>query len=447
MSAGIGMRTSSMKRLKLSILIFYMALFAFLALYDERPDPELAALMAQPRPEVIEPGNAWIAFLGLTAPEGASPYADGEQRIRKLQTAIQEGKSDRDIIALSIDTPDTKKAELVLKGTMPPFSGKQGAGILAYATAHPEEAATLCRNNGELLRRYEQLRTYPRFTEPFEYGFIVPIPQFSSTRSGQRLKFLKLALQSRQGDLAGALSVVREDAEFWRFISRNSSMLISKLISIAALNNNQMFAAELAVSRQLTGYELDIVRGILRPYGPGEASFADNFRGEMRYSQNFFRSSLKNISPWYLENIVFKRNATGNRMYAKLRDYIRLSELSPRQYAAEITRKKSEKSSTPRIGIPFLYNSAGEILAAIELPQYSAYNEKGHNLEGHRRLAMLKVLVHAENIPPVQMQQFLAAKAKELGNPYTGAAMTWDSKKRSISFKSLTGEKPIEMYL
>ena len=32
---------------------------------DEKPSPELARDMAQPRPEIIEPGNAWIAFLGF----------------------------------------------------------------------------------------------------------------------------------------------------------------------------------------------------------------------------------------------------------------------------------------------------------------------------------------------------------------------------------------------
>ena len=355
------MRTFTMKRLKISILFFYLALFAFLALYDERLDPGLTTLMAQPRPSVIEPGNAWIAFLGLSAPEGDSPYSSGEVRMKKIQAAIQAGKPDREIIALSSDTPDTKKAEVTLKGIMPSFYGKQDAGILAYATLHSEEATTLCSNNAELLRRYEQLRTFPRFTEPLEYGFITPIPQFSSTRSGQRIKFLKLSLQVRQGGIAGALAAVREDAEFWRFISRKSSTLISKLISIAALKTNQMFASELAASRQLTAHELTIVQDILRPYGPGEASFAGAFRGEMRFIQNELRSDLNKLTPWNLQHIVFKRNATGNRMYVCLCDYIRMSELSPRQYVKEIKQKKNTKTSVPRIGIRSLYNATGEI--------------------------------------------------------------------------------------
>jgi len=33
------------------------------------------------------------------------------------------------------------------------------------------------------------------------------------------------------------------------------------------------------------------------------------------------------------------------------------------------------------------------------------------------------------------------------GNPYTGAAMIWDSKKSSIAFSCLTGEKPIEIFM
>lgn len=441
------MTTPSIKRIKISVIFFYLVLFVALALYDERPGPELAREMARPRPEVVEPGNAWIALLGLSAPKGVSPYANGEERMKKLQAAIQAGKPHRDIIALSIDTPDTKKAELTLQGTMPPFYGKKDAGILAYASSHPEEAASLCRNNDEILRRYEQLRTFPRFTESLEYGFTAPIPQFSSTRSGQKIKFLKLALQARQGDVAGALLAVREDAEFWRFISRNSVTLIAKLICMASLNTNQMFAAELATSRHLTAHELAIVQDILKPFGPAEISFADNFRGEVRFSQNLLRSDVIKLAPWSLGQFVFKRNATSNRMYTNLSDFIRMSELSSRQYAEEIRQKKNTKTNAPRIGLPFLYNPAGEILAQIAVPNYSNFIEKGHNLEGRRRLALLKVLAHAENITPERMQPFLDAQAKDLGNPYTGAAMRWDAKKGSITFSTLTGDGPIEMHL
>ena len=57
----------TMIRLKYSIIFFYLALFVFLALFDERLDPELAQGLAKPHPEVIDPDNAWMAMLGIDA--------------------------------------------------------------------------------------------------------------------------------------------------------------------------------------------------------------------------------------------------------------------------------------------------------------------------------------------------------------------------------------------
>jgi hypothetical protein len=72
--------------------------------------------------------------------------------------------------------------------------------------------------------------------------------------------------------------------------------------------------------------------------------------------------------------------------------------------------------------------------------------EKGHNLEGLRRLALLKVMSFAERIPPDRMQQFLEAHTAELGNPYTGRAMTWNPKAGSISFQDVSGKKTVEIF-
>lgn len=434
-----------MKRLKFSIIIFYVLLFAGLALYDERPDPELAREMARPLPEVIEQGNAWIAFLGLTAQEGVSPYTYGEKKMRDLKASIQAGKNEREVFASS----GNKDSELSFQGKLPSFYSRKDDGILAYAMAHPDEVSSLYSNNAELLRRYDNLRTYPRYTEPLELGFYAPIPSFSPLRNMQRVKFLILATKAKQGDLTGALEEVRKDAEFWRFIARNSNILISKLISISAITTDLRFAAELGASRQLNKHEMAIIQDILKPFDNGDISLVETFRGEARYSRNGMElSTWKKIKSFDPEKLLFKHNATNNRMYAYVKENIRLAELAPRHYADELKQRELNKTGFPKIGVPFLYNSIGEILAEIAVPQYSNYIEKGHNIEGLRRLSQLKVLLRQENVSPEQTQQFLNVHSKTLGTPYTNAPMTWDAQKGSLSFRSLSGEKPIvEMFL
>jgi hypothetical protein len=195
---------------------------------------------------------------------------------------------------------------------------------------------------------------------------------------------------------------------------------------------------------------MQMVQEILRPFAVDEASLAGTLRGEARYGQRGMELSYRQeLKSWNPENLLLKTNATRNRMYSDYQAFIRLAELPPRMFALVAKRQVAEKTSIRRIGIPFLYNPAGEFLASIgqSAPGIQNYIEKGHNMEGLRRLACLKVLIHKEKVPPDRMQQFLATHVQDLGNPYTGGAMTWDGKKKSISFKDLSGEKSVDIYL
>jgi hypothetical protein len=62
-------------------------------------------------------------------------------------------------------------------------------------------------------------------------------------------------------------------------------------------------------------------------------------------------------------------------------------------------------------------------------------------------LALLKVLAHAEGLPPQRMQAFFDAHAVELGDPYTSKPMIWDAKIRRIYFPKLSDEGRVELYL
>jgi hypothetical protein len=434
----------NLNKAKIAIILFYLALFAGLALYDEKPDPELAREMARPLPEVLEPGNAWVAFLGFGAPEGVSLCASGEKTLRKLNDAISAGKSFAECYPAIADST----SRLSFRGTIPSLPVKKDSGMLPYATAHKDEIAVLIRDNRELLRRYETLRTFPRYAEYIDQGFYAPIPSFAPLRSAQRLKLLQLAVAANRGDLAPALAGLREDMDFWRFVSRSSATLISKLIAIACLQNDLRFAAELGASRRLNAGELSAVQEILRPFEEGEATLTGALRGEARYMQRgMVLTSWQKTKKWQPENLFFKRNATTNRMYADCQEIIRLAALTPQKFAVETKRRDTETARSHRIGPPFLYNSVGEILAIIGMPASSGYIEKGHNLEGLRRLACLKVLACRGSIPRERLQQFLDAHARDLGNPYTGGPMTWDSKTGAISFKPLSGENVVEIFL
>ncbi|MEJ2201990.1 MAG: hypothetical protein P8X63_13400, partial [Desulfuromonadaceae bacterium] len=115
-----------MKCLRYSILVFYTALFVFLALYDERLDPELARELARPRPRVIEPGNAWLTMLGFDAPAGTPPFESGAEQMRDLAKALADGKTHNEIIFAA-----TGESELSFKGERPSFGDRENSGAMA----------------------------------------------------------------------------------------------------------------------------------------------------------------------------------------------------------------------------------------------------------------------------------------------------------------------------
>lgn len=439
------MSPTTMKWTKRAVICFYVLVIAGLALYDEEPAPELARQMAKPLPEIVEPGNAWVVFSGFNAPHGMSPYFRGEEKMKKLLG----GKTGRDSLPLDND----EKTGLQFKGKIPSFSGSKDNGMLAFAEKHRDEVVTLSRDNEELLERYERLMQFTRYNEPVAYGFFAPVPSYLPIKQACVTNLLQLACKACQGDTESAMERVRKDAEFWRLISRSSNTLISKCVAIAILRFHLRLAADLGGSGRLSDKDLAIVGDVLRPFDKGEMSFVGSLRGEMRYGLQSLRLVRSEAKWWDMIAHLCKPNATENRFYEDWQrsGSLQLAEMTSPQFALEQKKKGvGDLEGTRRIGIPFLYNPLGEIMAfrnAGNFPYYSAYVTIGHDMEGFRRLSCLKVLSRTEHIPREGMQKFLESHKTELGNPYTGDPMIWNPEKSSISFATFDGQRAVEIFL
>jgi len=205
------------------------------------------------------------------------------------------------------------------------------------------------------------------------------------------------------------------------------------------------FGAELGSYHSLSAKELEIMHDILRPFDSGETAVTKVMMNEFRHLKKVMALS-DSQKTWELSDIFWKRNATANRMYTAFKDVVRLGELTPQKFAIEM--KKHSDDDRRRIGIPFLYNPAGEMLAVIAKDaSWSDIVGKEHDLEGLRRLAWLKVLIHRENVPRTDIQQFLDAHANDFGNPYTGEPMKWDPVSGSIFCTRLSEKRQAELFL
>jgi len=435
--------STGVSRVAIVLVLFYAALFSWIVLYDEKPDPLVSKALATPLPDIFQPDNAWLAFLGFISPEGGPPFIKEEEMLRTIKAAMLKGDEKA---LFEGEFAKQNKVRLSFQGELPEIYAKKDNGLWEYVAQHKNEVNQLLRDNKELLERYGKLYSFDHYVEPMEFGLYAPVPSFSPIVKIQKLKLMQMARVAQQGNLHDALIAVQKDAEFWRFIARDSKTLIAKLFSMSMLSMDIKFVAELGAHCHLTVNEWQAVQAILKPFDQGEASLKTTLYGEacsyMHGIEAIFRSANKDP---FMVSLLLKPNTTRSRMYSSLEKDIDLSEMTPQKFASEVAREKP--ANHPITDFSFIYNPVGEILASIAKPNTSAYIEKGHNLEGLRRLAMLKVLANMENIAPENMQQFLDAHKGGYGNPYTGAPMNWDGQKRRIDFIQLRDEKSVEVFL
>jgi hypothetical protein len=433
-----------LKKTRIAVIVFYVLLLVGLARYDERSGQKLARDMSRDLPDVVEPGNAWVAILGFGARQGVLPFVNGEERARKVMDALRSGKRIPGGLR-ALEAPSDAKPELLFRGKIPDFQAAKYGGILAYAAANRDEVNALIGDNEELVRRYESLRTYPRYTEPLDSGVLALAPAFKQVKQAGTLRLFQLAIKAVDGDVEGALAGVREDAEFWRMMARSSGLLLSKMVCFAIMRMHLRLSAELAACHVPTEKEAAIARDTLRPFDKGEVVLADSIRGEARFIRKAIElASGVSADSWGLEAFICKPNATGNRLCGDFEDYVRLAEMNPREFALEAKQDCPGHKARRGVGIPFLYNPVGEVVAANIQEDFRgfipAYIRTGHNLEGFRRLCWLKVLSHAEDIPKERTQEFLDAHKADNGDPFTGASMIWDPKNNTIYFKDADGK-------
>ncbi|MBU3946630.1 MAG: YIP1 family protein [Proteobacteria bacterium] len=474
---------TGVKRFGIAIVLFYIALFSWIILYDEKPNPLVMEELNAPVPEVLQVDNAWIALLGFTSSSGGPLFVKEEEMLRKLKIAAIKGDiytckklasankkkvfftppSERPkrrrmsaiSRASSVPAPNpgptnrwsNRKKMRSSRVRMPEFYVRKDNGILDYVLANYNEVDSLLQNNKELLERYDKLYNFHKYIEPLEYGFCTPKLDFSTIQNIQKVKLMQIALIAKQGDLSSALNSIQNDAEFWRFISRNAKTLLPKLYSYSMLNTDIRFVAELCSRHNLNSKQQKTVEIILRPFDQNDTSLTKALHGEA-YLGMFGIDSCRRSKTKWSPTILIKQNATRNRFFSLYQKEIELSEMTPRKLAAEA--RNGFANTDKHVKFSFLYNPVGELLASIAEPNLSRfveYVEIGYKLEGLRRLATLKVLSSMANIAPENMQQFLDTHKGEFGNPYTGEPMIWDPKVKRIYFEPIQRNKPVEIFM
>ncbi len=401
--------------------IAYLLIFITLGLYNPPLEPEVAEFLKLPTNSVPDAENGFFAMFGFAAPADQKMHPYG---LARYKATIEASKN----ISLELTA---EKNQLTFKGKELPKDN-----LYRFVAESKPLLDQLAMDNAVLLARYRELRRFRVFSEPVTRESLQeqPIPSFNPIRNTQSVYLLQILRQSHEGQIDQALSELETDLTFWRTALKDARSLIAKLIAIASIQKDYQAAAELIRHARLSQQQLQRLTTMLPPWSPEMIGMDQAFRFEAM----FLSASLEKTtgkSKW-LERLVFKKNATRNKM---TRTFMAISKtaLFPPDQLYKLRQGNSHLSAEQtRIGVEFLYNSVGAVLNSIAVPQVSGYLYKATSLEVKRRMLMILLKAKALQIPVSTMAGFIQKLGPEYANPYTKEPMQWDAKKNVLYIDS-----------
>lgn len=401
--------------------IAYLLIFITLGLYNPPLEPEVAEFLKLPTNSVPDAENGFFAMFGFAAPADQKMHPYG---LARYKATIEASKN----ISLELTA---EKNQLTFKGKELPKDN-----LYRFVAESKPLLDQLAMDNAVLLARYRELRRFRVFSEPVTQESLQepPIPSFSPIRNTQSVYLLQILRQAHEGQNDQALSGLETDLTFWRTALKDARSLIAKLIAIASIQKDYQAAAELIRHARLSQQQLQRLTTMLPPWTPEMIGMDQAFRFEAM----FLSASLEKTTgrARWLERLVFKKNATRNKMTRTFMAISKISQFPPDQLYKLRQGNSHLSAEQMRIGVEFLYNSVGAVLNSIAVPQVSGYLYKATSLEVKRRMVLILLKAKAMQIPVSTMAGFIQKLGPEYTNPYTKEPMQWDAKKNVLYIDS-----------
>ena len=447
------MKTITARQIKLFLLFSYLIVLAFLAGYDQPLSAAAQKLLQRPTKTVAESTNAYYYLIGLNFPAASEPAADGKAVVAWYNKTVLQDKQFTDFYQYPPDF-EKKRSALRVKGSVPRFyEDDKNSGMLEFAASNPQNMQEPLRNNELLLSRYRTLLTFRQYQEPLELGIWMPLPGSTTTLELHRLYLLSLGQQAYKGNLTAAVQGVQQTMEFWQAMATADTSLLMKFNAFSALRSTLYLAAELAGAPSIAPDLRHTLAQVLQ-FDTSILQAAETLRAETIWAERTmatFRLLAKtssNPTNWLLLAWL-KPNTMANQLYGQYHHDAQISGMT----APELTdclqkHGGNDPIHVRKFDLPFIYNPLGEAQAIKSYAlQYTGYARRLHDLEGIRRLALVKLMVSKKRVTPTSTPAFLAAAGPKLSNPYTGEPMTWNYQRRTVGFTSPGTDKPVEMRL
>ncbi|MGH8713860.1 MAG: hypothetical protein ACREYB_07625 [Casimicrobiaceae bacterium] len=422
-------------------------------LRDEEISPQARAMTGFAPPAVADESNAYVALLGLSAPPGIEPLAEGLQLVADRDEATTGDPFARERIAHDAPDPDASADDrIAVQGDRDASCDIFNEPCLPFAKARAGAVRTLLADNALLTERYLRAQKLPAFASIAIADKDRANAERSNLEQIHALLLTNAALSAQQRNATDACDFLLADGSFWRrVLSSGGTALADKLLAFRALSEDVRLGSEMIAA---AAFDSDACapsfRTLLIPLTGDERSLANAFRIAFRPAVHMLASwpdPALSVEPesWpdrYLKetpvyDLFYRRNASINRCARLFAALEALAAAPAPRFAAARDTFLGETSDLSSPGPRWIYNPLGNLLLGRHLTFYVDYVAHAHGVAAYIALVRAQLELRLAGVPPKQVPGLLEHGGPDFKNPFDGRPFSWNPDRRTLSFDAL----------
>ena len=426
---------------KFYVLLFIVGIFIFstlvinTSLFDERLDPRVAAITQASIPTPSVDGNAYFALMGISAAAGKNITQTGVQlskRYIKNRERGEDSLSSNDYQEILKVKPEIDK---LWQDRYDSCSSHKEYGCLAKLSKQLQTTPINGTRLSLMLQRYDsimQMTSYQNLshithgTPMLKYGIIL------------NLSNLKLAHLYNSASKSQFLSQIAIEMNFWKMLLADGTMIIDKMVAVAAIRNNLSYLSEFMLASDLAERHKIAIDSILIPLSQSELDISESFISE---SRTMFHQIIAINSTFFdMKFMLLQPNASMNIFYQYFTEpmvnlnKMKLAEFLEFLQSGNNKQRQKQVESLLSFAPDSLYNYNGKTFVSVNYClNCQNYIARMHDL--NNMINLLKLQLSLEEYDNTTMVQ--AVLNSEIINPYTDKAYDFDSVGNWLQFDCL----------
>jgi len=316
------------------------------------------------------------------------------------------------------------------------------------------EIHALAQANQAQLQRLAAAASAGQFSNPAPFYLAAEFPPYARLARAHELWLAQASLEWTRGQPQRAMGIARQAVQLRSRLAHSSNSLIASMVALAMQYRELRWLSD-ARAHLEPQTPAEVPKALEELLSSPPVSLHAALEGEKQFVASIFYS-LKDTKrlgfftqPWdehpawwqqlpeRASVLAFLPQQTLNLSIRNLEQVQALSDLPADRLEAAFSNALRQWGEDYSCETPWkrLRNAAGLCLAGIAVPSYQGYAQRVADMEGYRRLVLLRHRAAAQRIALADMPVWLAQSPETLRNPYTLQPMQWDAAASSLVFE------------